>query len=892
MLIRMSQANDGHEFFAGIEARHDGSVVINARCRIDRQGGYHVVTVAGLALAHFGSGDRMGEAYAMVTLVEQGLASQVEVASAFACSERTVRRNQRRFELGGLSALGRPMGYPKGATRLGATRVSMVNGWKAEGASNREIACRLGVTEKAVRKLTRRLGWGTSAHQLSLGLEPASGADPNLSGSAMPLGAVHADDAKVPGQDAAAGADPNLSGSAMPLGAEHADDAKVPGQDAAAGADPNLSGSAMPLGTEHADDAKVPGQDVAAGADPNLSGSAMPLGTEHADDAKVPGQDAAAGADPNLSGSGTEMLLRSLDSDPTDRSVDRVLACMGILEDAAPLFAPACSVPSVGVLLAIPALVDSGVFQVADDVYGSIGPSFYGLRTTILLLVLMALLRIKRAEGLKEHSPAALGRLVGLDRAPEVKTLRRKIARLAALGRAAEFGHALAAHRVAAHGHAMGFLYVDGHVRAYHGKRRVPKGHLARMRLSMPATTDYWVNDAQGEPLFVVTTEANKSLTAVLPQVLEEVRSLMGDRRVTVVFDRGGWSPNLFAQILSLGFDILTYRKGRSRRLPSSWFAEHKAFFDGHEVSYQLADTNTSLHYGPPNARKRLHLRQVSRLTETGHQTQVITSRRDLSAIEVAYRMFERWRQENFFKYLREEYALDALVDYGIDPADTTRDVPNPKRKQLNAELRKAYVELNQLAALYGAEAFTNHHDARRTLKGFKNANEPTARAIQDALERVAKLEQRRKSVPQRIPVGQLDGPEVVKLRVERKHLTDLLKMVAYQVESELVRLVSPHFRRAEQEARTLVQSALACTGDISLADGELHVALEPLSSPHRTAALASLCEHINASTSRFPGSALRLRFSVQPQPAISPAFPGPRTSHTCSPQPDIRERG
>jgi hypothetical protein len=68
------------------------------------------------------------------------------------------------------------------------------------------------------------------------------------------------------------------------------------------------------------------------------------------------------------------------------------------------------------------------------------------------------------------------------------------------------------------------------------------------MRISMPATTDYWVNDAEGEPLFVVPTEANRGLVEKLPAVLEEVRKLVGDRRVTVVFDRGGWSPELFAQ--------------------------------------------------------------------------------------------------------------------------------------------------------------------------------------------------------------------------------------------------------------------------------------------------------------------------------------------------------
>jgi hypothetical protein len=92
------------------------------------------------------------------------------------------------------------------------------------------------------------------------------------------------------------------------------------------------------------------------------------------------------------------------------------------------------------------------------------------------------------------------------------------------------------------------------------------------MRLSMPATSDYWVNDSAGDPLFVITAEANAGLVTMLPEVLKQVRSLVGKRRVTVVFDRGGFSPKLFQQILAAGFDILTYRKGRRPRIPRKRF--------------------------------------------------------------------------------------------------------------------------------------------------------------------------------------------------------------------------------------------------------------------------------------------------------------------------------
>jgi hypothetical protein len=389
-------------------------------------------------------------------------------------------------------------------------------------------------------------------------------------------------------------------------------------------------------------------------------------------------------------------LATTCDTDPMNRSGDRLMACLGLLEDAAPLFGSQANVPRAGVLLALSPLVRSGVFECAQEIYGSLGPAFYGLRTSLLTLLLMALWRIKRPEALKEHSPQDLGRVLGLDRAPEVKTLRRKLTRLAAVGCAAQFGQALAQRRIAARGEAFGFLYVDGHVRVYHGQHRLPKTHVARMRLSMPATSDYWVNDSAGDPLFVITAEANAGLVKMLPEVLAQVRSLVGKRRGTVVFDRGGFSPKLFLQILDADFDILTYRKGRCPRIARKRFQTHRTRCEGRTNTYLLADQEVRFLKG------KLRLRQVTRLAEDGHQTPILTSRRDLLAAQVAYRMFDRWRQENFFKYLREEYALDALADHSVVPDDPLREVPNPAWAQADAKLRKAYADLERLQAEYG----------------------------------------------------------------------------------------------------------------------------------------------------------------------------------------------
>ncbi len=368
---------------------------------------------------HYSAQDAVAEAYAMVFLVDAGYATQKEVALAFDCSERTVRRHQERYHQGGMATLATRSGWRLGRQRLPTKRLRIIEGLQAQGLSNREIARRLGVTENAIRQAV-----GPS--------EPSTWQPP------LPF--------ETTGNSAGPAAAMSTVTSAEP-------------------APPSATGPALPL----------------ASAEEKASPSTA---------------EEAVSAEP---------VARSLDRDPADRLGDRWLACCGLLDHAAPLFGNAQAVPGAAVLAAVPVLVANGVFRMAHKVYGEIGPAFYGLRTTLLTLLLMALWRIQRPEALKEYDPQTLGRVLGLDRAPEIKTLRRKLTRLASYHKAEPLGAELARLRVETRGQLLGFLYVDGHVRAYHGQRTIPKAHVARLRLSLPATTDYWVNDQAGDPLFVIT---------------------------------------------------------------------------------------------------------------------------------------------------------------------------------------------------------------------------------------------------------------------------------------------------------------------------------------------------------------------------------------------------
>jgi transposase len=148
--------------------------------------------------------------------------------------------------------------------------------------------------------------------------------------------------------------------------------------------------------------------------------------------------------------------------DPEPRTSERALARTGLLAQAAPVFTEGAKLPLAGLALALPALATNGLLDAASEVYGRLRNGFYGLRALTLTMVFMALLGEPRAEGTSRVRPADLGRLLGLDRAPEVKTIRRKLAELAAFRRGEQLITALAARHAATHPQALGFLYVDG----------------------------------------------------------------------------------------------------------------------------------------------------------------------------------------------------------------------------------------------------------------------------------------------------------------------------------------------------------------------------------------------------------------------------------------------
>lgn len=545
------------------------------------------------------------------------------------------------------------------------------------------------------------------------------------------------------------------------------------------------------------------------------------------------------------------------------REVERVLASIGNLIEAAPGFIASEGVRHGGVLLALPALAKVGLLEAGREAYGVLHKGFYGLQSILLILSFMALLRIKTPEQLKRCNPGELGIVLGLDRAPEIKTLRKKLKEMGLRNKAGEFMAFLSKRWADQDREVIGFAYIDGHVRPYHGrKHKLPKTHVARRRLCMSATTDFWINDAQGEPLFLVTAEANDSLLSMLEkEVIPELKNLGGkDKRVTLIFDREGWSPATFEKWFKTDIDVITYRKGNYDPWPEDCFTEVESQVRGKKVKYLLGERSIKIN-------KNFWVREVRRLCTEGHQTSIITTRQDLTGEQIARRMFFRWNQENFFRYMREEYALDHLVTNEVEPADGERLVPNPAKKEKRKLMQVLKGKLEKLKMAYGDKALQNDEMGRLNREDFNSVQLGSREKILELEREIEQSKRDLKQIPDKVAIKQLLAKhEIVRLETERKMFTDGIKMICYRTETCLFNLIAPFFARNTDEGRAFLKSIFQQPADILPDEARriMTVKFHTMSTPRANRALKKLCDVMNQESYVYPGTRMTMAFTAE----------------------------
>lgn len=556
----------------------------------------------------------------------------------------------------------------------------------------------------------------------------------------------------------------------------------------------------------------------------------------------------------------------------TTRVEERILASLGKLPAAPIRFEAATDVPQGGVLCALPALLALGLLR-HSATYFTWLPGYYPLETIFLAIAVLALARVPSLEALRYEPPGEWGRLLGLDRIPEVRTLRDKLRGLCQAGeKVRAWSSTLAQAWMAAEPESAGTLYVDGHVRVYHGRlTQLPRRYVARQRLCLRGTTDYWVNAMDGQPFFVVTQAADPGLlqtleTEIIPRLLAEVpgqpteAELAADRwraRFTLVCDRAVYSPEGMKRLWQQHrIGVITYHKFPGEAWPAEEFTVRPVrLVSGEVVELALAERGVRLS-------NDFWVREVRQLEASGHQVAMLATDYRRVLDRVAAGLFARWCQENFFQYMGRHYGLDKLVEYGTEPLPETTTVVNPAWRRLDQAVRRERAQLQRTQAQFGALS----PPASAEPEAIARYEQQQGRWLEQMGQQQARLDQlkaQRKETSRHLTLKELPEAErFTQLRTSTKHFVDTIKLIAYRAETALVQVVRDKLQRAD-DARALVRQVFHSAVDLCPEPERktLTVRLHRLSSAIHDVALQHLCTELTATETVFPGTELRLVF-------------------------------
>ena len=553
--------------------------------------------------------------------------------------------------------------------------------------------------------------------------------------------------------------------------------------------------------------------------------------------------------------------------------IARVAASLGASNAVAPQFEHALDVPCAGVLFALPALLAVGLLQSAQESLNPLPKGYYGLESILLLLALMALARLPSLESLRYKAPGEWGKLIGLDRIPEVRTLRAKIDILCANGQAAKWSADLSQGWMQQDPEQAGVLYVDGHTRVYNGAQtNLPRHYVARQKLCLRATTDFWVNAMDGQPFFAINKAVDPGLVKVIeddivPRLLREVpkqpsQELLDTdpllQRFMIVFDREGYSPDLWMRLKEKRVACLSYNKFPKLHWDVQEFTQYTVTLaNGEKTTMQLGERGTRLSNG-------LWVREVRKLSQHGHQTSILSTNYAIDLTLLAVNMFARWSQENYFKYAREHYSLDRLAGYDTQEITEPIEVVNPQYRKLDGEVRSANGKLSRALALFGALNVEQPIEPQ-AMEAFAHKKATLKDEIDDLQLKLVELKANRKATARHIAVKDLPEDQRFKqLSTNSKHFVDAIKMVAYRAETAMANFLRESLTRPD-EARTLLCSIYKTEADLvpDYNNNTLTVRLHHLAQQRSDDAVLLLCAEINETQTVFPGTNLRMIFEL-----------------------------
>ena len=471
-----------------------------------------------------------------------------------------------------------------------------------------------------------------------------------------------------------------------------------------------------------------------------------------------------------------------------------------------------------------------------------------GLRIALDAVLCSLAIRQFVVEGVRRLATPTGATLLRAERVPSASGVRKLLGRLLAQtdgGAALEARMAERLITTATSESGPAIFYVDGHMRRYTGKHVVRKGWRMQDKRVVPGTTDYYVHDEDGRPMFRVPVTSHDHLTEWLLPLGKRLRDALGpDEKILLAFDRGGAFVAQLAALRDANFDFVTYERKPYDELPATKFAPTT-----------IAGDKVGLHESRLRnlGDRRGRVRRIVVRVEDGRQISFLAVSK-LPATRLIEILWLRWRQENGFKHGNERWGINQLDGRRVQPYPEGTIIPNPARRKLERALRIWR---------------TAEGDARRALARLPADHEKRAkveRELAESLEWQRQLETIRPMFPKHAPIEETElAGKLVHHTGKLKTIIDVIRVVCANAESELAAIVAPHMRRP-REAKKLVANLFAAPGKVVVTEHAICVRLAPAANRSELVAIQHLLDNLNRRGLILPSdpNRLPLRFETQ----------------------------
>jgi len=261
-----------------------------------------------------------------------------------------------------------------------------------------------------------------------------------------------------------------------------------------------------------------------------------------------------------------------------------------------------------------------------------------------------------------------------------------------------------------------------------------------------------------------------------------------------------------------------------------------------------------------------MKIREVRKKSQDSHQTSILTTNRKLGITWIAIYMFSRWCQENFFKYLRQEYDIDRMMYYLVKQINDGVMVVNPIYSKLTQDIKKIREKISRVQAQLFLLSEENVTSVLETSPHYLKKQITKISQLNQLNEEEQKLVEARKNQTYKIEVKNMpENTRYTKLDMEGKLFQNIVKMICYRAETTISLMVTGNVYKKQEEIRSLVKSIIKATGDIvpDYQQKTLTIKIYALATPRDNRALEKLCEVLTDSETIYPGTELKLIYKL-----------------------------